>query len=176
MRVRRAARAMGLGLCALLGCEGASVAPPDVAEVPPSVDCGLSIGARDGAFGVIAAGQVVRVVMGSQGGYHLTLALRAGAPAGAAYVDLEIVRGDGAVIGGGRACVALSASPTVPGATESQDMRAIFDDTNPAVLRGEGLAVTVRARLRSGADMLACRPPSRPGCDARASVALRAVY
>lgn len=177
MVCERASRSNLLCLLALLGCqEGADA--PDAADVvvAPPVDCGLEIGTRGGSFAVVQLGQVVPVVMGPQGGYHITLALRAGAPRGGAYVDLEIVRGDGAVIGGARGCVRLEASSTLDGATESQDLRAIFDGTDPSMLRGEGAAVTIRARLRTGVDLLACRPPRAPTCDARASASLRAVY
>lgn len=171
----RASPLLVLYLLSQVGCQGgggASDASVDIARV----ECSVVIGTGSARFEAVQAGQALPVIMGPQGGYHVLVAVRARGVSGDVYLDYETVRpADGVVVGGGRACVRLTPSPDEEGAAERANLFAIFDEPDLAAFRGEGMPMTVRVRLRSGADPLACRPPVVSACDTRASVDLRAV-
>lgn len=175
MRDARASRLPLLYLLFAVGCReeaGAADAAGDVARV----DCSIVIGTGAARFEAVESGQVLSVVMGPQGGYHVFVAVRARGVSGDVYVDNEVVRAsDGVVVGGGRACVRLTPASGDGSAAEASGLLAIFDEPDLAAFRGEGMPITIRARLRAGADVLSCRPPTAPACDTRATASLRAV-
>lgn len=126
----------------------------DPARPPPSVDAGparLEVGAGEAAFEAFDDGDLVPLVMGPQGGYHVPVSVRvAGLDPRGTILDLRLTRDrDGATVSQTFVVrVSLEALPT--GLAEAWGLTLVVPEPDQAVEEPLTLRVRVTERAESG--------------------------